>query len=108
MEAAFDEVEILQKVERMSGGKRDENHVVGLLNAFIHRSPYGNHFCMVFEVLRCNLLDWLKKYDYEGIPFNQVQDISKQVLQGLDFLHRVCGVIHTDLKPENVMVCLSD
>ena len=23
-------------------------------------------------------------------------------------MHRVCGVIHTDLKPENVMVCLSD
>lgn len=35
------------------------------------------------------------------------QEICRQVLVGLDYLHRICGVIHTDLKPENVMVCLS-
>lgn len=27
---------------------------------------------------------------------------------GLDFLNRICRVIHTDLKPENVLVCLSE
>ena len=33
--------------------------------------------------------------------------LAKQVLIGLDFLHRYCKVIHTDLKPENVLICLS-
>jgi serine/threonine protein kinase len=23
---------------------------------------------------------------------------------GLDYIHRICGIIHTDLKPENVML----
>jgi serine/threonine protein kinase len=27
---------------------------------------------------------------------------------GLDYLHRVCGIIHTDLKPENVIMSLTD
>jgi serine/threonine-protein kinase SRPK3 len=27
-------------------------------------------------------------------------------LIGLDYLHRICGIIHTDLKPENVNLCL--
>ena len=27
---------------------------------------------------------------------------------GLDYLHRVCQIIHTDLKPENVNLCLTD
>lgn len=104
MEAAFDEVEILQKVERKAHSSswpegRDSTHVVGLLNAFVYQSYYGDHFCMVFEILRCNLLELIKRYQYEGLPLDLCQEISRQILKGLDFLHRVCGVIHTDLKP---------
>jgi len=34
--------------------------------------------------------------------------MTKQVLIGLDFLNRICKIIHTDLKPENVLLCLTD
>ena len=27
---------------------------------------------------------------------------------GLDYMHRVCGIIHTDLKPENVVFSLTE
>ncbi len=30
------------------------------------------------------------------------------MLQGLDFLHTECCLIHTDLKPENVMAVIED
>lgn len=33
--------------------------------------------------------------------------MAKQILMGLDYLHRVCKIIHTDLKPENVLLCLT-
>ena len=26
---------------------------------------------------------------------------------GLDYLHRICRIIHTDLKPENVIISLT-
>ncbi|EAS00244.2 kinase domain protein (macronuclear) [Tetrahymena thermophila SB210] len=127
LEAAYDEVEILQKVAKQASNPqwihqlkeyykddkqkktftRDDCQVVQLLNSFVFRGPYGNHFCMVFEILGVNLLEIIKRYNYKGIPMHLARIIAKQVLIGLDFLHRYCGVIHTDLKPENVLLCLT-
>jgi len=78
-----------------------------LLNSFIFKGPYGNHFCFVFEILGVNLLEIIKRYNYKGIPMPLCRSLAKQVLIGLDFLHRICGVIHTDLKPENVLLQLT-
>ena len=36
-----------------------------------------------------------------------VRAIAKQILIGLDYLHRICNIIHTDLKPENVLLSLT-
>ena len=33
--------------------------------------------------------------------------IVKQILIRLDFLHIIIHVVHTDLNPENILVCLS-
>ena len=62
---------------------------------------------MVFEILGVNLLEIMKRYDYKGIPMPLVRRMTKQVLIGLDYLHRMCRIIHTDLKPENVIVSLT-
>lgn len=33
-----------------------------------------------------------------------VKSITKQLLLGLDYLHRYCNIIHTDMKLENVLL----
>lgn len=63
---------------------------------------------MVFEVLGENLLGLIKRWNHRGIPMPLVKQITKQVLLGLDYLHRQCGIIHTDLKPENVLIEIGD
>jgi serine/threonine protein kinase len=63
---------------------------------------------MAFEVLGKNLLALIKKYDYKGVPIKMVREITRQCLMGLDYLHRVCKIIHTDLKPENVVFGLTE
>ena len=90
-------------------GKVDREHsnIVQLLNSFIHHGPNGRHFCMVFEIMGVTLLELIKRFNYKGIPIPYVRVIAKQILIGLDYLHRICGVIHTDMKPENVLVCLT-
>ena len=127
--AAYDEVEILQELskhyydkewiksleeyykdepEKLKNIYKEENsHVVQLLNSFIYHGQNGKHFCMVFEVMGVTLLEIIKKYNYEGIPIPLVRVITKQILIGLDFLHRICNIIHTDMKPENILICLT-
>lgn len=35
-----------------------------------------------------------------------VRVITRQVLEGLQYLHEKCNIIHTDIKPENVLITM--
>jgi len=59
---------------------------------------------MAFEVLGSNLLTLIRQYRHRGIPLSIVKRITKQILMGLEYLHDKCHIIHTDLKPENVLI----
>lgn len=104
----MDEIKLLERVVQANPDAPGRKYVVELLDHFVHRGPNGLHVCMVFEVLGENLLSVIKRYNHRGIPIHLVRQIIHQVLMGLDYMHRECGIIHTDLKPENVLVCVED
>ncbi|XP_052175022.1 uncharacterized protein LOC127789947 [Diospyros lotus] len=101
-EAAMDEITILQQIA--DGDPEDKKCVVKLLDHFKHSGPNGQHVCMVFEYLGDNLLTLIKYTDYRGLPIQRVKEICYHILVGLDYLHRQLSIIHTDLKPENVLL----
>ena len=107
-ETAIDEIKLLNKIVQANPNHPGRKHVVSLLDSFEHKGPHGVHVCMVFEVLGENLLGLIKRWNHRGIPMPLVKQITKQVLLGLDYLHRDCGIIHTDLKPENVLIEIGD
>ena len=107
-ETAVDEIKLLKKIVDAREDHPGRRHVVSLLDSFEHKGPNGTHICMVFEVLGENLLGLIKRWNHRGIPSALVKQITKQVLLGLDYLHRECGIIHTDLKPENVLIEIGD
>ncbi|CDO93047.1 unnamed protein product [Kluyveromyces dobzhanskii CBS 2104] len=111
-ESALDEIKLLQGVNPLETEGLSEHegsaHILRLLDNFIHSSVNGEHVVMVFEVLGENLLALIKKYEHKGIPVVYVKQIAKQLLLGLDYMHRKCGVIHTDIKPENVLMEIGD
>ncbi|KAI8803886.1 kinase-like domain-containing protein, partial [Cladochytrium replicatum] len=105
-ETALDEIKLLDKVVTANPNHPHRGAVVELLDWFKQRGPHGTHICMAFEVLGPNLLTLIRQYHHRGIPVPIVFRIIKQVLMGLDYLHRECGIIHTDLKPENVLISI--
>ncbi|KAI9215971.1 kinase-like domain-containing protein, partial [Blastocladiella britannica] len=103
-ETALDEIQLLQKVVTAAPDHPGRRFVVELYDNFMHNGPHGKHVCMAFEVLGENLLSLIRRYRNHGIPIPLVKQVGAQVLHGLDYLHTKCGIIHTDLKPENVLV----
>ena len=82
---------------------RTHTHNLQMFDQFFHHAMHGRHSIMAFEVLGRNLLTLIKRFAYDGIPMPIVREVAKQTLMGLDYLHRICKIIHTDLKPENVV-----
>lgn len=98
----MDEIKILKLIA--DGDPDDKKCVVKLLDHFKHSGPNGQHVCMVFQYLGDNLLTLIKYSDYKGIPLHMVKEICVHILVALDYLHNKLSMIHTDLKPENVLL----
>lgn len=107
-DTAKDEIQILKSIRNADPADPKRNKTVQLLNDFRITGVNGTHICMVFEVLGHNLLKLILKSNYRGIPVPNVKSIIRQVLEGLDYLHSKCKVIHTDIKPENVLLCVDE
>ncbi|KAG1695451.1 hypothetical protein DVH05_019608 [Phytophthora capsici] len=97
-DAAQTELKLLNELgERDS---RDKKHCIRLLDSFTHR----NHVAMVFEPMQMNVREAMKKFGGKGgISIQAVRVFSKHLLIALNHLE-TCGVIHADIKPDNMLL----
>uniref|UniRef100_A0A3P8QD20 non-specific serine/threonine protein kinase n=1 Tax=Astatotilapia calliptera TaxID=8154 RepID=A0A3P8QD20_ASTCA len=90
------EVSILS---RLSTENADEFNFVRSYECFQHK----NHTCLVFEMLEQNLYDFLKHSKFSPLMLKCIRPILQQVATALMKLKSL-GLIHADLKPENIML----
>lgn len=89
------EVSILQHLNHA-----DPDHKSGVvqnMDSFMFR----DHVCATFEVLGKNLYEYSRSIRFNPFSARQIKLVAKRILSCLDFCHQH-GVIHCDLKPENV------
>jgi cyclin-dependent kinase-like len=79
--------------------KLRHGNLVNLLEVFRRRKRLH----LVFEYCDHTLLNELETHK-RGMAEGDIQRISWQILQGVDYCHRN-GVIHRDVKPENILIC---
>ena len=96
--AGKEELVILKKL--VGADPDNKRHCVRFLSSF----KYRNHLCLVFESLHMNLRELLKKFGRNiGLKLTAVRTYAKQLFIALKHLKN-CGVLHCDIKPDNMLV----
>jgi len=98
------ELDILRHIRTLGTSHRGANHVLGLLDKFEHRGPNGNHMCLVVKPMGPDMTKYRRLFPKARTPLPMVKKIVTELLLALEFLHDMCGIIHTG---EYYAYCLS-
>lgn len=95
LESARLELDIANRIR--DGPKRHEGRefVRSILDSFTITGPHGQHICIVFEPLREPLWLLRKRSEEASLPLTVVRALLHLLLEGLNYLHSGCHIIHT-------------
>ena len=92
----------------------ENTNVIQLLNYFIipNINEDEKYLYKVYEILGQSLQNFLDEYKNKnnknkGISLPYIKIIAKQILIGLDYIHRYGHIIKSNLNMDNIMLCLT-
>ncbi|KAL2355760.1 kinase-like domain-containing protein [Cryomyces antarcticus] len=100
-EADRHELNIYTRIAGANPDHRGRGILRTVINSFKVVSPNGSHLCLGFEPMREPLWLFRRRFGADK-AFLQI------LLEGLDYLHSECHIIHTDLKLDNILVTFED
>ena len=99
--AARTELRILETLKR--GDAEDRYHVIKLLESCY----FEQHPMFVFPLYGRSLYHYLYDNNFRPFPDSHIKVIAKQIVSAVAYSHSL-GIIITDLKPENIIICNDD
>ncbi|XP_075898812.1 homeodomain-interacting protein kinase 2-like [Nelusetta ayraudi] len=89
----------IDNLKRLQCLDPDTSNIVKWYEFFFHKET----ICLTFELLDVSLWDYMKERLHLGLPISEMRSIIHQIATALTHLNNI-GVVHADLKPNNVMI----
>ncbi|KAL3435985.1 kinase domain protein [Aspergillus tetrazonus] len=106
--AAAKEREVEEHISAVDPSNRGRSVIRTLVDSFELRGPERSHLCLVYPLLREPLAMYQRRFDNGKMPLPLIKTYIRALLTGLEYLHKECRIVHTDLKLENIMVTIED
>ncbi|PYH83740.1 kinase-like protein [Aspergillus uvarum CBS 121591] len=102
------ELGIYEHLSRLNSSHIGSAYVRGLYDTFSIPGPDGTHQCLVHPPMHLSLNELRMLSRARRLSEPLLKQTLFCILQGLDFLHREAGVVHTDIKTSNIMLSIDD
>ncbi|KAI0633925.1 kinase-like domain-containing protein [Trametes polyzona] len=100
------ELQLARRTMRLSQSEMQHpgyKHCAIAQDVFQTNSAYGTHDCVVYIPYGQNLRLFRSSVPGNFYPFSAAKRLIRQVLLALDYMHNVLGVVHGDVRWDNVL-----
>jgi serine/threonine-protein kinase SRPK3 len=104
------EIDNYAKLSRGNQSHIGSNLVRGALGSFTLARPGGDpHYCLVQEPMLDSFHDLVTRYSHRNRFTEELLKAGLRYLfSALDYVHSECQLIHTDIKPANILQTIAD
>ncbi|SMN20392.1 similar to Saccharomyces cerevisiae YLL019C KNS1 Nonessential putative protein kinase of unknown cellular role [Maudiozyma saulgeensis] len=114
-EQKFVAVKIIRAIDRYREAAKTELRVLNTISQnditgsfqcllLLDYFDYKNHICLITNLHGKSIYDFMCANGIGRFPGSHIQAIARQLIRSICFLHEL-NIIHTDIKPENILLC---
>lgn len=100
----FEDPDVAEHEMEMIDIIKKHSHQSKYCLSYIEKFTYNNVLHVVQPLLAGSLYDIMKSQYQHGLPFNTILKAIFDLLSALEYLHTTLKIIHTDIKPENMLL----
>ncbi|TVY71435.1 Serine/threonine-protein kinase SRPK [Lachnellula suecica] len=107
-DAARHELEVYKHLSIANPSHNGIQYIQTMVDNFEVAGSNGTHICLVFEPMRETLSIFQSRLKKKRFPLELLKLYLVCLLNGLEYLHTECGIVHADLKLDNILVSFED